>query len=136
MAQSAGARGVGPSLVRERVQERPNDVLESLADDPTFLEALDDLDRGVFGFYDDGRTVLKRRPLMAQLVVPCAPAPRPAGLISAWAASWIMLAMLAGASAAGYVFRGQLSQIVDRWERTGKDNTGSGVLTALARSVQ
>lgn len=135
MSQSAAARNFRPSLVGERVQERTSEALPSLADDPGFLEALDDLDRGVFGFFEDNRTIVKRRPLMAQLVVPCAPARR-SGVISAWAASWIILAMLAGASATGFAFHARLSQIVDRWEHTGKGAAGSGVLTAAVRSVQ
>jgi hypothetical protein len=38
------------------------------------------------------------------------------GFISAWAASWIILAMFLGAAAAGFTFHIQLSRLVVQWE--------------------
>lgn len=129
------------------VEAESGDHIRSLADDPGFLAALDDLDRGVFGFIADTRKMVPRPPLIAQLVVPGARvgrhgprtsarrvpvAARRTG-ISVWAASWIILAALTGASAAGLVFHAQLSQIMLKWEGTAGHDKSIAVLSASVR---
>ena len=44
-------------------------------------------------------------------------------VVSAWTACWIMLAMLAGASAAVFAFHARLSEILVRWQGTQLINT-------------
>jgi hypothetical protein len=102
-----------------------------LADDPGFLSALYDLDRGVLDARENAAVTVERPPLAARLVIPGTHGPQQlsrrgsanvrapehvAGLISAWVASWIILAMFLGAAAAGFTFHVQLSQIVVQWE--------------------
>ena len=151
VVEDAGGQGGGAGedaldpVGRVVVGEAQGDHLPSLADDPGFLAALDDLDRGVFGFLTDARKVVHRPPLIKQLVVPGArandriqkrnrsvsDARRRTG-ISVWAASWIILAALTGASAAGLMFHSQLSEIMLRWEGTGREKS-IAVLSASVR---
>src|SRR5258706_10875967 len=103
MAHALSAGNVCSSRVDEAPAPPGPPGLLSLADDPIFVAALDDLDRGVFEHGADARKVAPRSPLIAQLVVPGAQtierrhsmklrrgrvSTSRAG-ISAWAACWI-----------------------------------------------
>lgn len=121
MAHAAAAL---QSFRRESIGTRPSGLPLPLADDPGFLNALEDLDRGVYGFVADLSVSIPRPPLITQLVVPqAAKASRPSVGVSVWAASWIILAMLTGASAAGFAFHTRLSRVVEKWESAANSRT-------------
>ena len=95
-----------------------------VSDASRLAHALEDLDRGVYGFVADLSVSIPRPPLITQLVVPqAAKASRPSVGVSVWAASWIILAMLTGASAAGFAFHTRLSRVVEKWESAANSRT-------------
>ena len=100
--------------------------------DPRFLEALEALDQGVFCGEHEPALSPERPPLTAMLVMPCPPRQSPrdrrgtlklrvrkdaVGVMSAWAASWMVLATCLSASAAGFAFHVELSDMIGRWEQ-------------------
>ena len=116
--------------------------------DPDFLAALDDLDRGVFSGPGVAADEGERPPLTAMLVMPCPPrlagrAPRAAlklrvrrgavGVMTAWAASWMVLVACLSASAAGFAFHVELSDMIGRWEHrlAAPEAPGPNLLTAV-----
>jgi hypothetical protein len=98
---------------------------------PEFIAALDALDDGV---YADGVAIDANEPppLGALLVMPGATTAtwrerqgaiqdrmrrEAVGIMSMWTALWVVMGTLLSASAAGFVYHAELSDMIGRWEQ-------------------
>lgn len=112
-----------PGLVDDDATVQP-----PLAGDPSLLAMLGDLERGLDGDADTD-ALISRPPLIARLIVsgggrrrqlsdpgPAKKRNEVVGYLSAFAAAWLILATLSGATAATFVFHRRIAQVVVQWE--------------------
>ena len=106
-------------------------VQPPLADGPSLPAMIGELDRGLDRLDGDADTdaLISRPPLIARLIVPGGGRLRQlfepgsakkrnevVGHLSAFAAAWLILATLLGATAATFVFHRRIAQVVVQWE--------------------